>query len=300
MPASLLLQVQKKYIQWLVLGALLLANLFIWGIEIRSDRRGELTVSFLDVGQGDAIYIEAPNGNQVLIDGGRGRQTLRALGRVMPFWDRSLDLVIATHPDQDHTGGLPDVLSRMQIDGVVTTENTSATGVYEAFENEIQKEGATRVLARSGERIILDTGVVLEILSPDRNVVGWETNTASIVAKLSYGTKSFLFTGDAPQEIEKYIISKHINIESGSPMMASTVLKLGHHGSRTSTSRMFLSAVNPSYAIISAGKENPYGHPHKEVVNLLDEFNIPSFSTAERGTITFVTDGEDISVKNER
>lgn len=300
MPLSSLEHVQKKYIQWSVLGALLVMNLFIWGVEIRSDRRGKLTVSFLDVGQGDALYIEAPNGNQVLIDGGRGRQTLRALGRVMPFWDRSLDLVIATHPDQDHTGGLPDVLSRMRIDGVVTTENTSTTGAYEAFENEIQKERATRVLARAGERIVLDEGVVLEILSPDRDVTGWETNTASIVAKLSYGTKSFLFTGDAPQEIEKYIVGKNVHTELGSSKMNSTVLKLGHHGSRTSTSRMFLSVVNPSYAIISAGKENSYGHPHKEVTELLDEFNIPYLNTADVGTITFVTDGEDMSVKNER
>lgn len=300
MPLSSLKHVQKKYIQWSVLGVFLVMNLFIWGVEIRSDRRGKLTVSFLDVGQGDALYIEAPNGNQVLIDGGRGRQTLRALGRVMPFWDRSLDLVIATHPDQDHTGGLPDVLSRMRIDGVVTTENTSDTGVYEAFENEIQKERATRVLARAGERIVLDEGVVLEILSPDRDVAGWETNTASIVAKLSYGTKSFLFTGDAPQEIEKYIVGKNVHTVLGSSKMNSTVLKLGHHGSRTSTSRMFLSAVNPSYAIISAGKENSYGHPHKEVTELLDEFNIPYLITADVGTITFVTDGEDMSVKNER
>lgn len=296
MSTSLLRQVQKKYIQWLVLGVLLVANLFIWGIGIRSDRRGELSVSFLDVGQGDAIYIEAPNGNQVLVDGGRGRQTLRALGRVMPFWDRSLDLVIATHPDQDHTGGLPDVLSRMHIDGVVTTENTSDTGAYEAFENEIQRERAVRILARAGERIVLDEGVVLEILSPDRNVAGWETNTASIVAKLSYGTKSFLFTGDAPQEIEQYIVSKNMDTSSSSSGVASTVLKLGHHGSRTSTSRAFLSAVNPSYAIVSAGKENSYGHPHKEVTELLNEFNIPYLNTADVGTITFVTDGESMSV----
>lgn len=300
MARSSLAHVQKKHLQWLVLGILLVTTLFIWGIEIRRDRRGELTVSFLDVGQGDAIYIEAPNGNQVLIDGGRGRQTLRALGRVMPFGDRSLDLVIATHPDQDHVGGLPDIVARMQIDGVMTTENTSATGAYEAFENEVRAEQAMRILARSGERIMLDEGVVLEILSPDRNVAGWETNTASVVAKLSYGATSFLFTGDAPQEIEKYMVNKNTNTGTGSSNLSSTVLKLGHHGSRTSTSRIFLSAVDPSYAIISAGKENTYGHPHKEVTDLLDEFNIPSLSTADRGTVTFTTDGEELRVVHER
>lgn len=184
----------------------------------------------------------------------------------------------------------------MKVSGVVVTENTSATGVYEAFETGIQNERATRVLARSGERIVLDEGVVLEILFPDRDVFGWEANAGSIVARLSYGTRSFLFTGDAPQEIEQYIVYRNIDPISGTGRVASTVLKLGHHGSRTSTSRAFLSAVDPSYAVVSAGTKNMYGHPHREVTELLREFAIPYLNTADVGTITFVTDGERIRV----
>ena len=281
----------QKYAQWIVLGFFLVVNIFIWTAVVRADRSGVLTVAFLDVGQGDAIYVEAPNGNQLLIDGGPGRQTLRVLGSVMPFWDRSLDLVLATHPDQDHVGGLPTVLERMRVDSVITTENTSGTGAYGAFEKAIIDKRPLRILARRGERIILDRGVVLEILFPDRSARGWETNTGSIVARLTYGNESFLFTGDSPQPIEKYLVGKN----GGS--LHSTVLKLGHHGSRTSSSKIFLAAVSPEYAVISAGLNNKYGHPHKEVLALLDELKIPHLSTIDHGTISFKTNGTDMRVE---
>ena len=282
---------RNKKIQIAVVGIFLIANVFIWSAVFRTDNRGVLTVAFLDVGQGDAIYIEAPNGNQVLIDGGPGRQVLRELGQVMPFYDRSLDVVLASHPDQDHVGGLPSVLERMKVSNIVTTENTSKTGAYGAFEEAIQNEHASRILARAGERIILDDGIVLEILFPDRNAYGWETNTSSIVARLTYGEKSFLFTGDSPIAIERQLIHTY----GGG--LHTTVLKLGHHGSRTSSSREYLSAVDPEYAIISAGLNNKYGHPHKEVIALLKELGIPGMNTAKSGTIVFTTNGEELRLK---
>lgn len=284
-------KVSARHAQWVTLVVLGVIVITIWAIVVRADRRGELTVAFLDIGQGDAIYIEAPNGNQVLIDGGPGRSVLRALGSAMPFWDRSLDLVIATHPDQDHVGGLPFVFDRLRVSGVMTTENTSATGAYKAFEEGVANEHGERLLARTGERIILDRGVVLEILFPYENTRGWDTNTGSIVARLSYGDISFLFTGDAPQGVEKYIASVYGN------KLKTTVLKLGHHGSQTSSAREFLSATDPEYAIISAGRDNKYGHPHKEVMDLLGEFSLQSLSTAEDGTILFKTDGEELRLE---
>lgn len=280
--------ISQRYAQWCILGVLGMVTIVIWIAVLRTDRNGALTVAFLDVGQGDAIYIEAPNGNQVLIDGGPGRAVLRALGETMPFWDRSLDLVIATHPDQDHIGGLPSVLDRLHISRVMTTEVTAPTGAYDAFEEGVTNERAERLLARRGERIILDRGVVLEILFPNENTRGWETNTASIIARLSYGDTSFLFTGDAPQGVEKYLVN------TDSDRLHTTVLKLGHHGSRTSSAREFLSAVNPEYAVISAGKDNKYGHPHKEVVGSLSELSIYPLSTAGEGTIVFKTTGEGV------
>ncbi len=280
----------KKYAQWIVISIFLFANIFIWVVVTRADRQGELTVAFLDVGQGDAIYIEAPNGNQLLIDGGAGRQVLRELGSGMPFWDRSLDVILATHPDQDHIGGLPEVMERMQVDSVITTDNTSDTGAYRAFEDIILKKNPRRILARTGTRIILDRGVVLEILFPTQSVRGWETNTGSIVARLTYGDKSFLFTGDSPVSIEKYLVGKN------GGKLKTTVLKLGHHGSRTSSSKIFLAATDPEYAVVSAGKDNKYGHPHAEVSAFLEELKIPTLNTADRGTIIFKTDGTDLRV----
>lgn len=285
-------QLSKSNVQHLVLGIFAVVNIFIWSAVLRADRHGVLTVAFLDIGQGDAIYIEAPNGNQMLIDGGPpSGAVLRELGRVMPFWDRSLDVVLATHPDQDHVGGLPAVIDRMNVASVVTTENTSGTGAYGAFEKVILEKHPRRILARTGEKIILDNGVVLEILFPDKNARGWETNMGSIIARLSYGNESFIFSGDSPQSVEQYIVSKN------SGALRANVLKLGHHGSRTSSAKIFLSAINPDYAIISAGKDNKYGHPHKEVTDLLTELKIPSISTIDHGTIIFETDGEDLVLK---
>lgn len=282
----------KRNTQYVVLSVFVFINIFIWSAVARADNVGVLTVAFLNVGQGDAIYIEAPNGNQMLVDGGPpSGAVLRELGRVMPFWDRSLDVVLATHPDQDHVGGLPSVLARMRTDNVITTENTSDTGAYGAFEKAILKEGSRRVLARADEKIILDEGVVFEILFPNMNTAGWETNTASIVARLSYGDQSFFFTGDSPLSVEKYLVGKN-----GSALHSS-VLKLGHHGSKTSSSKVFLSAVLPEYAVVSAGKDNKYGHPHKEVTDLLAELKIPSISTADHGTVIFRTDGADLVLK---
>lgn len=288
----MLKSLSKQTLQYSTLAVFLFVNIFIWSAVARADRHGALTVAFLDIGQGDAIYIEAPNGNQMLIDGGPSSGALlRALGEVMPFYDRSVDLVLATHPDQDHVGGLPAVIDRMHVDSVVTTENTSGTGAYGAFEKTIIEKHPTRILARTGERIILDNGIALEILFPDRNTAGWDTNTGSIVARLSYGAESFLFTGDSPQAVEQYLVGKD------GVALHTNVLKLGHHGSRTSSSRVFLSAVNPDYAIISAGLNNKYGHPHKEVLDLLAELKIPMVSTIDHGTIVFETDGESLQMR---
>ena len=282
---------ERTKIRLVIVAIFLIADVFIWSVVMRADRAGVLTVAFLDVGQGDSMYIEAPNGNQILIDGGPGASTLRALGGVMPFYDRSLDLVIATHPDQDHIGGLTAVLERMSVLGVMTSENTTDTGAYGAFEKIIQTKNLHRILARRGEKIILDQGVVLEILFPDRSTLGWDTNTGSIVARLSYGDESFLFTGDSPRSIEHYLVGKD------GAHLKTNVLKLGHHGSRTSSSREFLSVVDPEYAVISAGRDNKYGHPNKDIVTLLEELKIPTLSTIDKGTVIFKTDGTSLRVR---
>ncbi|MBI2100740.1 MAG: MBL fold metallo-hydrolase [Candidatus Vogelbacteria bacterium] len=270
-------------------GLLLLANVLVWPAIVR-DGRGILTVAFLDVGQGDAIYIESPTGNQVLIDAGSGRPVLRALGQVMLFYDRSIDLIIATHPDADHIGGFPEVLERFAVGAVMESGATSDTAIYQAFRTAVFDEKSPTILARRGMKIVLGHGAVLEILFPDRDTTSWETNTASIVARLTYGESEFLLTGDSPIKIEKYLLALD------GRNLQSDVLKAGHHGSKTSSDSIFLAAVKPTYAIISAGQKNRYGHPHQPVLAALGQIKAQILRTDESGTIIFQTNGETLSV----
>ncbi|GMQ95063.1 MAG: hypothetical protein BMS9Abin13_173 [Patescibacteria group bacterium] len=276
---------------WYLLGVLFLANTLIWFAVFQESRDSVLTVAFLDVGQGDAIFIEAPDGTQVLLDGGPGGSVLRQLGEVMPFYDRSIDMVIASHPDQDHTGGLPAVLERFDIGVVMGPGVGSDTAVYKEFEGLVREQKIQKVMARRGMRVVLGGGVYMDILFPDRDTFGWDTNNASIIARLVYGNVSFLLTGDAPKRIEEYVVALE------GERLNADILKLGHHGSKTSTSEVFLGIVSPQYAIISAGVDNRYGHPHKEVTDMLKEFDILSLATYESGTIVIKSDGENIYVK---
>ena len=271
-------------------------SLYIF-ITLRNDK-GILTVAFLNIGQGDSIFIESPSGNQVLVDGGVGRGVLRELSSVMKFYDRSLDVVIATHPDADHIGGLIDVLEKYKVDLFLEPGVESDTNVYESLKTQVGKlesgEKIKKLLARSGMKIDLGSGAVLEILFPEKDVRGWETNTASIVARLVYGENEFLLTGDSPSAIENYLVNKYKGELS---VLQADVLKAGHHGSRTSSSDNFVRAVDPEYAIISAGENNRYGHPHQEVVDLFNKLNIKILRTDTDGRIVFKSDGVSLELK---
>ncbi|MBI2612236.1 MBL fold metallo-hydrolase [Candidatus Kaiserbacteria bacterium] len=272
----------------IVIVILAVAAALIWWAVFEEDRGGILTVSFLDVGQGDAIFIDAPSGRQVLIDGGPDRSVLRELGKLMPWYDRSIDVVIATHPDADHISGLVDVLQRYRVQYIFHPGVEKSTGPAESMLVSVAKEGANEVYARRGQIIELGDGAYIEILFPDRDVSDVETNTASIIAHVVYGATSFILTGDAPQSIEKYLVQL-----DGSELH-SNILKAGHHGSKTSSSELFVGFVNPEYAVFSHGCDNSYGHPHKEVVDLFARFEIPTLDTCTEGTVTFVSDGQKV------
>lgn len=248
-----------------------------------------LEVTFLDVGQGDATFIESPDGRQVLIDGGKGKVVLSELGRVMGFFDRNIDLVVATHPDLDHIGGLVDVLERYEVRSVLMTENESDTPAAAAFLQRVREENAEIMFARRGQVYEVGSGpsgtTTLTILFPDRDPSRLESNVASIVAELRYGESEYLFMADSPKEIESYLVA----IDKGS--LQSDVLKVGHHGSRTSTSPDFIRHVDPVYGIISAGRDNAYGHPHKEVIDVLEENHVRQKDTAAEGSIFSYSDG---------
>jgi len=249
---------------------------------------GLLTVAFLDVGQGDAIYIETPDGVQVLIDGGPDRGVLTELASVMPLFDRTLDVLVATHSDKDHIGGLVDVLSRYDVLNIVRTENKNDTSVTEIFAALGAKETDKLHIASAGQQLQLGASTTLAVLSPLGDPSAWESNASSIVAQLQYGDIAFMLTGDAPIGIEDYLV------ESYGELLQSDVLKLGHHGSKTSSGEAFLKAVLPSYAIVSAGVDNRYGHPHKEVLERVSVVEAEILSTVEKGTIIFKSDGKKV------
>ena len=251
-------------------------------------RNDALSVTFFDVGQGDSAFITTPSGRQVLIDGGPDRSVLRELSRATPWWDRSLDVVMATHPDADHVSGLIDVLQRYDVSYILEPGVMHDTPQAESLLTLVANEGSEHVLARRGQYIDFGDGVRLEILFPDRDVERLETNTASIIARVRYGETSFLFTGDSPDAVERYVASLH------GRDLESDVLKVGHHGSRTSSSLLFVGFVSPEYAVISRGCDNSYGHPHAEVLGIFSRFKTAVLDTCEEGTITFESDGASV------
>ncbi len=273
-----------------VLFFLFLTAIVIWTVLLNNEKR-LLTVAFLDVGQGDAVYIEAPNGNQMLVDSGSGPVVLRELGKVMPLYDRSIDVLVATHPDKDHIGGLPDVLRHYKVNLLLRSGAKNVTGVFKELNLLSQKESIQKILARRGMVIRFGGGVYAEILSPFRIVPFADSNDASVVIRLVYGGTEFMLTGDAPQKIERNLVSKY------GKHLRSNVLKAGHHGSKTSSAISFIKSVSPNYVVISAGKNNRYGHPHKETLARLAQFDASVLNTAKEGTIIFTSDGEAVLYK---
>ncbi len=273
--------------RFLPLMVLIFGNFGVWIFAFPSS---DVRVSFLDIGQGDSILIQSA-GVAVLIDGGADGQVLRELGKKLPFFDRSIDAVVGTHPDKDHIGGLSDVFERYSVGIFIEPGIPNDTSAALALEKAVKKEATPRVLARRGMRLVLGGGAYADILFPDRDVSGVETNTGSVVMRVVYGDTSFMLTGDSPQAIEKYLSSIY------GTTLDSDVLKLGHHGSRTSSAEEFVRAVSPEYAVFSRGCDNSYGHPHKEVVELLAMLKVPTFDTCTDGTVTFVSNGKSLMLQ---
>jgi competence protein ComEC len=283
-------ELRKK--RWLLLGLLAIATIAIWIPILAAESNKNLTVSFLDVGQGDAIFIQTPSGRQILVDGGPGNTVLRELDKVMPFFDRSIDIVVATHQDADHIGGLIEVFKRYDIEIVVRPDIVQGTQVTESLFATPGYQEAQEMLARRGQTIDFGDGAYLTVLFPDRDVSGLESNAASVVVQVGLGEYSFMLTGDSPKAIEEYLV------RLDGEQLKSDVLKAGHHGSRTSSSELFVGFVNPTYGILSRGCENSYGHPHQEVLTILTQFEVEILDTCENGRVTFETDGSSLYVKS--
>jgi competence protein ComEC len=264
---------------------LLVLAFFAW----RGLPDGRLHVTFLDVGEGDAIFIQTPSGRQVLIDGGpSGTALLSQLGRRMPFWDRTLDVVVLTYPALDHLTGLLAVLERYRVDTIVFRETAIESATYERWLQLVAGEGAQVYPGEAGLRLALDEGLEMAVLWPGADA---GINDDSLVTRLTYGQVSVLLTGDAGAEVEHQLVATRAPLRS-------TVLKVARHGSCGSTTPEFLEAVDPQVAVISVGGDNRFGHPCDAVLERLGD--IPVYRTDERGTVEVVSDGMQMWVETER
>ena len=278
-----------RYFLEIVLVLLLVFCAGIWTAVYAQTPSGRLKVAILDVGQGDSIYIESPTGQEILIDGGPDNSVLRELPKVMPSFDQSLDAVIETHPHADHTEGLIDLFKRYSIGAFIESDVEYPNPQSKTVEQEVLDEHIPRYIARRGMVIDIGGGVVIDILYPDYDVTHLpeaKVHEGMLVARLTYGNTSVLLMGDAPQDVENHLL----NISS-STELKSDILKVGHHGSRTSSNDAFIAAVHPTEAVISVGAHNMYKLPNQEPIDTLKKYGAEVLRTDQDGTVEFESDG---------
>ena len=265
-----------------ILLTLLILNFLVFPFVVILSLPAYLEVSFFDVGQGDSIFIEAPGGYQVLIDGGSSySKVLDGLSKEMFLNDKEIDLIILSHPESDHMTGLLSVLENYKVDNIIWTGIERDGVKFEAWKRMIEEEGANIYYANSGD-IVKMGEASLEIINPKESIIGKEfeeSNNTAVVAKLQYKDSSFLFTGDISSKIESEL--DDIDVD---------VLKVAHHGSKYSTSEEFIKKVTPLVSVIQVGK-NSYGHPTEEVLTRLDNFGIKVLRNDTNGDIKIVSDG---------
>jgi competence protein ComEC len=281
----------------LLFGASAVVAILAW-LALLQLPDGKLHVAFLDVGQGDAVLITGPTGQQILVDGGPSPTALTsALGKEMPFWDRSLDMLIMTHPDADHISGLVEVLGRYEVGGWIDNGRPDGDDTYAECMARLADAGVPRHEVRAGDRLDLGEGILLEVLHPPTELLAGtdsDSNNNSLVLRLVWGEAEFLLAGDIENEAEKQLLSSTQNL-------SADLLKIAHHGSGGSSSAEFLSAVAPAYAVISVGADNRFGHPDETVLERLAALSdVTILRTDKEGTIEFRTDGHQVWVQTGR
>jgi competence protein ComEC len=270
--------------QLLIIAFLCVINFFSWQLLFYF-KDNNLRVVFFDVGQGDAIFIRTPQKHHILIDGGPGNVVLEKLEKELPFFYNTIDLVILSHSHEDHVSGLIEVLERYKVKDIVCTGVLGESSISRKWNEMINERGYKK--ARVGQKISANN-FYITTLYPIENLEGEMTkdlNTASVINRFVFKDKhSFLFTGDSYITQEKEVISFY---KERDVSLNSDVLKIGHHGSKTSTSEEFLREVEPKVAVIMSGSENRYGHPHQETLDRLENFGIKIMRTDKDGDIVF-------------
>lgn len=295
---------QKKIIL-IIAGFLLLLNVLAWQEVFVLQQKQYLMVDFLDVGQGDSTFIQTPENHQILIDGGPDSSLLTKISSLMPFWDKTFDLVILTHPESDHMQGLLNILQSYKADYILWTGVEKNAVEYDKWMDILKKQekmGTKIIIAEAGQEIKAGE-VLIDTLFPLENLEGKElkntSNDAGVVSRVIFGKNSFLFTGDISSVGEKKLVDSTLRPGSGQDI-SSDVLKVAHHGSKYSSSDLFLAAVAPRAAVISVGAKNTYGHPTPETLQRLEKSDIKVLRTDTNGDIKILSDGNTIKIINKR
>ncbi|MDZ4227558.1 MAG: MBL fold metallo-hydrolase, partial [Patescibacteria group bacterium] len=266
-----------------VVPALLVVSVLVWSAVFSSDHRGQLTVSFLDVGQGSAVYIAAPSGRKVLVDGGPDSSVLRKLSALSPWWSRSLDVVVSTSPDKDSSTGLVDILRRYRVALILRSNvrgtDSASRALLDAIDTAANR-GAMVVSAKRGQILDLGGGAYLEILSPDRDTSGVSAGDGCVVMRLTYGATSFMLPCDAPRALENYLA--YLDADS----LHADVLEAGSGGAKTSSSPLFIGYVSPDHVVYS--RDCKYNIP-EETSDTFTRFGSEALDTCANGTITFTS-----------
>jgi competence protein ComEC len=285
---------QKKYLL-LFAGFLLVLNVFCWKEVFALSENNNLQVYFLNVGQGDSAFVKTPENHQIVIDGGPDSSASGKISSLMPFWDKTIDVIILSHPEKDHMQGLMDILKKYRANYILDSGIKKDSAEYKEWEKilENQKRLGAKVIAVKAGDIIKLGDVSINILFPYENfsneIIKNSANESCVVLDLIFGKNSFLFTGDISDKSEKELMIK------SDVAINADVLKVAHHGSKYSTSEKFLEFVSPEFAVICVGK-NSYGHPTPEVLQRLEKFGIKVLRTDTNGNVKFVSDGKNLKL----
>jgi competence protein ComEC len=282
----------KKYYKLVIIFFVLVIIFSLLYLFLNQKKENNLEVIFLDVGQGDAILIKTPVGQNILIDGGEDKKIIKRLSEELSWWDRKIDLMILTHPHSDHVGGLVDVLQRYEVLKILYTGARHNSPDYLTWLKLIREKEVNLNIINHQQKILLADALVLDIIYPgSQDLIDNQKNlnNTSIVARLSYGKTSFLFMGDAEIETEEILLEEQKELKAD-------VLKIGHHGSDTSSTDNFLRMVDPDYAVIEVGEDNHFNHPSPRIIRRLERLDIKIFRTDINGSIKFISDGIDLEI----
>lgn len=276
-----------------ILSSIFMVIIFIlfFNLNNNANFKNKMIIHYIDVGQGDCILIQVNNKN-LLIDSGPSTNRKYLLNYLKKINIKKFDYIIATHPHDDHIGNMDTIIKRYNVEKFYSPKVTTSSDTFDSLLSAlVDKNLKINVLKKGSSQINLGKNVTLKVLSPSKDFTSDNLNNYSPIIKINFLNNSFLFTGDAETSDENLVLFENNDLKAD-------VLKVGHHGSSTSTSLDFLNSVDPSVAIISVGKNNSYGHPSQKVLSLLDESNIKTLRTDISGTIIVISDGKNISITN--